>query len=1820
MPDWKEQLKQIQQLRDARRQNDDNAYAASINLVKANSGLKKIVQKETALPADPKVIADLRSRIASQQASLQQLTHQISDTGKIIDKWKQNNALIDSLGKQVQATSSNLTALTKQLAVEQKRTLPDSKKITSIQTQINQFQSQLKESEPALVSARKSQAILNEQQTAAQTKTQELGNQVSALKLQIAQLSQQLNDKLKGDQISLAEAQQKKNQFELNLVQTKKDFATSVTDLHEAIGGIYVDPHPRSVVSNLDDSIPFLLMPVRIETRFITSGAASELWLRIYPDDIAIHTHEKILTDPEVQEGKKYWTNLFNAEKSGGAEKENQKRKAWDVITSLFGSQRSAWIALRTKPLNWTNNLSTIVNADGLNFPVPDLTKTDAWSRAPRTNVLPDKFVVMLYEGSVMTKEVVGELIPDELYMGPDPLDAEGSFVTSSDKTLVFGDAYNWVSDFDKAVQYGMGFKIPLTPAQASNGFDKIIVLGLCLSSDETVSKKMVEDLIDNHHYSPKGFSLVTQGTPTNNTELGGSGFSSNDPFNATSYFVETGDPLFSEKDVECDGKNLADALGIDYTPLQYILNSDARDHKEAVAMNTVLYPSTLGFYFGSMMNPVLDTSSQDNLRNFFIQHVSGRGPLPALRVGNQPYGVLLTSDFSKWQWNVNDTNKPFLDSLLKVLNYYSNVWNGLLNEIVYSGKPGMDPSELLMNILGLQSGSVSFFQRIGYSTDDLRTQDDFKYGGRYAADLQNSMTSKNELLNFLTGFGYVLTDANGKLRVPQQLRLVFQHYHTALDASNLIDNVSLSEKDPLSYYDADAKKNYINWLLESNTISLLEKQDFGADKKAPTSLLYMQLRRSLLLELAAASVKWFQKHSIDLNQVNLPVNFYNIRPAGNLTKWEVMKAKLGNALPTDALKDKAVGEYLLTTGNNEAEAFYLNKMKDALSLLANVPTARLERCFTEHLDICTYRLDAWQTALFNQRLQKQRQLQTTEKRKEGLYLGAYGWVENIKPESRQAVDPKSISPELLPPAGKGLFEYTDNGGFVQAPSLNHATAAAILRSGYLSHASSENSDTMSVNLSPERVRNALFVLEGIRNGQPLEALLGYQFERGLHDRGSQNNDLKILNAYIYAFRDAFPIKQYQVQQQGTDAPVQSVPANNVVNGLDLAETTKPYPYANINTGGLSSALQAALQEAINDERNKLQDTLDAVKDLLLSETVYQMVQGNFDRASAVTNALKNTDIPPELDIINTPRTSRLNFTNRVTIQFSPGNGNPWPSVSMTPRAIMESGLNNWIKKIIGDAEQLVCLVSHTDATGVEESEEISIDKLGLQPIDIIYIIGNELNTGIGVKGGENKTGASELESRIAFHYRKLKLLDDSVTISIRFMQPPNAGSKKNLGSILPLLRSIKSIITDCRPLHAMDFSPNSKPGLVDNSNPKGYDATDLLTRVQHAKAAFNNCLSGINNISITRKDGGGSVTVSLGKIFTDLDAEKKDFSDIDFDFANVQPLKDMLISISAFGLPDSFPLVNNIAGSGNDKKIILLDQARNVARRMTDISNTVGQMITKANAAPSIEQKVNSLINAAKLLFGNAFTILPLFSYNNPADIQLSHADKDALTAYAKAQMKSEFVTEEWLQTISQVRPKLAQWDNIRTMHELLNNDTLEIIPVQLPYRAQDSWLALEFPATNSDGTTFNIQDDTLSVIIHGDNTVFSAAPQSGLLVDDWSELIPTNEETTGISFNYNQPNAMAPQALLLAVPPVEKGKWDWDSLVGILNDTLLRAKLRAVEPAMLDKINQPELSVLLPALLSTFSQYDIDISLDYRNNIRFFADTIPVTSLALS
>ncbi len=91
------------------------------------------------------------------------------------------------------------------------------------------------------------------------------------------------------------------------------------------------------------------------------------------------------------------------------------------------------------------------------------------------------------------------------------------------------------------------------------------------------------------------------------------------------------------------------------------------------------------------------------------------------------------------------------------------------------------------------------------------------------------------------------------------------------------------------------------------------------------------------------------------------------------------------------------------------------------------------------------------------------------------------------------------------------------------------------------------------------------------------------------------------------------------------------------------------------------------------------------------------------------------------------------------------------------------------------------------------------------------------------------------------------------------------------------------------------------------------------------------------------------------------------------------------------------------------------------------------------------------------------------------------------------------------------------------------------------------------------------------------------------GLLLDDWTETVPTTKETTGFVFNFDRPNAAAPQALLIAAPPSADGRWQWAELLGTVTDTFDRAQLRAIEP---DDLQASPLFQLLPATLAPFTE----------------------------
>src|SRR5262249_39195858 len=145
---------------------------------------------------------------------------------------------------------------------------------------------------------------------------------------------------------------------------------------------------------------------------------------------------------------------------------------------------------------------------------------------------------------------------------------------------------------------------------------------------------------------------------------------------------------------------------------------------------------------------------------------------------------------------------------------------------------------------------------------------------------------------------------------------------------------------------------------------------------------------------------------------------------------------------------------------------------------------------------------------------------------------------------------------------------------------------------------------------------------------------------------------------------------------------------------------------------------------------------------------------------------------------------------------------------------------------------------------------------------------------------------------------------------------------------------------------------------------------------------------------------------------------------------------------------------------------------------------------------------------------------------------------------------------------------------DVIRHQRALGGADSLLTVG-QLPFREKDRWCALPFLAGQS------LEGRRLSIVAWGDIPKVADAPVAGLLIDEWTERVPAAIATTGLAFHYDEPEARAPQAILIAVAPNVSRAWDLDAIEAVLLETLDLSKLR-----MVDGDAMVELDQYLPAI----------------------------------
>ncbi|HEX8792895.1 MAG TPA: hypothetical protein VF765_18245 [Polyangiaceae bacterium] len=1415
---------------------------------------------------------------------------------------------------------------------------------------------------------------------------------------------------------------------------------------------------PTADVGRLEARYPIVLVPVRVETRF--DAASSNLLVRVYPDEFSADPHEPELSSAEQAAGQAYW-----AAATGGQE----SLAAWQLLLATYPSQRAAWIVRATHPT----------------APAPQsFYKPSGWSRAVEARLMPDRFVVIATRGTT-SKQAFGSPVvePLALSVGPDSLDSDRVQI-GPDGNFKLDDAVKWTIDFDTAVSIGMGIRLPVGADDLRLGFDRLIVVGVKTSVDAPSTSALLGALFDAHHYT-RGLAFVKQGAPTSNVAGTPAAYPPADGDGTHSWAVERGAPL--DTAASCAAQNMTLALGLPVVRdpkvpgdawFTHVEGADLQESTPAQKMNRVLYSATLGYFLDQMMDPLVAPAAVNEVGQYFSQWVVPRGICSAFRVGRVPYGVLPATSLARWQDSPRAT--PVARRMSALIQKIKPIWEQFATMAPHVGR-SHDPDQDLLDVLAMDA-----------SARDVRVR-------RVMGD--------GAWLNMATLFDWPIVQ--------------WESYHKQVGAMALaaigvtsptpprVVGLNLSDKSgsyhgplvdtaPLSESDGLGPRNYISWIRQASIADLhLEAFPSQLSQDVKRALLYRFLRHGVLAEYHWWGNVLLSQYAATPVPAFREPELVGIVPGteARQTPWQ----RFQNNVTIPAIGLTSIAAFL--DGDYESQLRALTGVgdyRDALDVLAPLATAELERLFTETLDAVSHRVDAWVTSLANQRLASMTQLRDGQP---GCFVGAYGWVENLRPETATTV---------ALPDGRTL--RTTPGGYVHAPSMTHATSAAVLRNAYLTHLGQSDSP-YAIDLSSAQVRMGRFLLDSVRNGQPIGAVLGYLLERAFHEQHAES--------LIDPVRQVAPLVANKIEDSGL--PAETVAARNVVDGLALRTKWKANQLFDV-PGGLPGTI--AHRDVLEQQLAQLDRNIDAVADMLLAESVHQVVRGSTMASGAGLDALAQGTRPPDPDVVRGV-TGGITLTNRLCVVMGSSAlavGPGWPATA-TPRAACEPRLDGWVGSMLGDPRTARCRVQYPTTTSTTATKVVTFDQLALRPMDVLPL----------AKTVATDPAASELDRRVLYAaFGDAAPGDAAAGAAFTIVYEADAGWDRATTRTFPELLDLANAIDRCvgamRQLQPVDVVLPENASSASDAQPATIEAQ---TRAQAAMTALTK----------VQTDLGHAVAASPP-----------------------QPaaLRKQMRAASAFGIAAAFPSFVSGGQEGGVTVLSLVAQARSI----------LAEIGSRLDAAA----KASDAQGQARAVFGRDFSLISgfIFPAASPAGAEIAQA-----VANGPALLGDPKAVDRWMTQAMRVRDALGRWRMLRILAEASGSPRATWNVAQLPNQPGASWVGLP-PNVGEERTS-----GKLSLLLHAPGGAFDATQAwYGLFLDEWVETIPNAREHTGIAFRYDDTGGEAAQTILVAVPPTATAQtWDFDSLAAIVNETLDLAKVRAVDLELLDPLAQLVPTIFLAA-----------------------------------
>jgi hypothetical protein len=1482
------------------------------------------------------------------------------------------------------------------------------------------------------------------------------------------------------------------------------------------------------MVQALQGDVPIALLPVRLETRYLDGG--QRLAIRIYPDTLHVMRHLRGLTDAERRGGQEYWAAVAQGE--GGQE------AVWRRMVAAYRAPRAEFVVRATDPAagDEAQAVSTL-------------------SRQTFAMLLPDRFCAVGWAPG--RREVfrvwADHNVPDILPMSPE-LDPALANQEAAQEAL-FGKDRAWMFDYAAALKAGMAIEVTPdhvrkrlserndpVPFAFGAPLQRLVVLGVDWTLSAESAADALEELFEGHAAST-GLALVPLGTATNNTGRGASALNS-----GTVPPLPTDLPPLPAQGSTDAYDLLLRAFGFKgQTLLPGSLPGAAlAEQRTQMHMINALWRGTFGRYLDELWNvPIVDTEyvTDTAARKFAVGWVRPGGPLPLLRIGKQPYGLLPVVAGLQPQ-GADEAGVATVLGLLRpsweqALATVPRVDGGKLDdvrELIQSGpwsvasqfrnmenpNKAVKVNGIVEEYGGLQTGGKS---HLVYHL--LKA-----FGVRQEVQVLMQTVVHDVQAHDLGYVPWVQADPKDKkkARAPNEVLdppYIAQMHAELGDASQA--KALLSRRQ--------SGDSLLEAMLAFSAEEELDKGAFRTVDKALAEGPHANMVGSLALSRATPAF-------VGIAPVTAPSAFHEVATSLTLSNLTIPAVTGGLTVQQHLVTSVAAAPALdhAVRGFSASTAFIdfadrlpmtwrnLGSVKTSLAWLAPLKVGELDTAFRLTLDTFSYRLDAWATGLASKRLEAVRQQRAKAGQPLGLHIGAYGFVEDLR---------RDTAPDSL--------------GYTHAPSLTQAAAAAMLRSGFLANVE-RGGEAFNIDLSSARVQKARGLIEGAERGQNPAALLGYRFERALRDTADF-----VGAKYILDFRLRYPLRA-----AGTgpgDQPKEAIAARDVVDGLALLDAWRLGPKSSV-----LAIVNAADRGAVTAVLDDVAQTWDAVSDVMVAESVYQLAQNNLERSAAAAAMLDAHASPLPPQVTQTAR-SGVSYAQRLVLLCSGTHVfDAWRAAAAAdPHSQIEPRLDAWLAGQLGDPARFA--FKALKLRGGALDGEVVLTPTDLQRGALSLVLG------VAAQGNDNSAMTTPLRRWLVEAFERAVPAEPGLQIDI--LQSNGPDGLPGLAEFEALAVTLRDLVSGVRALTRHDLVvpkdeiEAAEPALGEYS---GVDVAEITGRGQ----AAIDLLAAARASLVNAANDDDAITAALRACWP-------------FGFREAEPQ----------ALPAGAPAADLARWSTDHRErrervVLEIDERLASAERLLPRTAAPGDPpapplppLPPVLRAPTPPEAVGIAIDRIKLVFGKHFPVVTVFTLGPYAPgVAASLADVDAMVG------KDPFAIAGWLPKLARVREGADRLDATLTAHEALHEDSLaDTLAVwQLPHVPGQAWAARPqawvLPPVGADGRVPSIRDlvPQIAVVAAGADALQGLAadtPLAGLQVDEWQEAVPDPIQTTGVAFHYDAPGARPPQSVLLAVPPsLNMTHWTFDAVLATVHEAFDLAQLRCVRPK--DLVNG--LGALLP------------------------------------